>query len=149
MALARQEMQESNAPSMQLPGRGMSAGSSSSSSSASSSGGGSSAAAPVVQDLQVRGAVRRPHIQGPGVLRLFQGRSAGAAKLCPCLLVPTCAGRSASIMQPQLAAGLTSSPTRRAPLSQAIVDDLRAEIASSRAELQQLRMAAQASAELN
>jgi hypothetical protein len=32
---------------------------------------------------------------------------------------------------------------------QAIVDDLRAEIASSRAELQQFRMAMQASAELN
>lgn len=33
--------------------------------------------------------------------------------------------------------------------AQAIVDDLRAEVASARAELQQLRAAMQASAELN
>jgi hypothetical protein len=51
MALARQEMQESNAPSMQLPGSSSGGGMSTGSSSSGGSSG--STATPVVQDLQV------------------------------------------------------------------------------------------------
>ncbi len=59
------------------------------------------------------------------------------------------AGQRARIVCRWVAGRHQSLPLRHAPSSQAIVDDLRAEIASSRAELQQLRMAVQASAELN